>query len=427
MKRKIIYVGLIAICFGIGVALWPDSSSKQVLADGTVLVLSGLKLGPTNVYTQGTWLSKTLGRFAPAKGITLLGVELRPSEKISFTAPEGTEVLSARILLEPGSPREGTLLFPEALQKFRWAIVGDDGKTSLRAFAGFRKQARGAWAYLHTGTFSRESRLLRIRLEERDKPEGLEWKTVAEFVVKNPKPARIESWTPQQSPRLRLSESLEMEAGELVFQSGSVHAAEPWEDVAFLPLRFFSNGQVATNWGIHGRDGGDVRDASGNFERLASIEVITNDWLICRIFQPLDPAKVWRFRINVARQSDFLATNLYSFTVPWPLATPIQTNLGGIPVRIGYVNTDMLNVEMVSKPADLRLSFVKAVDANGNDLAEWGGAWGQHSFSKDLKLSKPAQVHATVAIHPNYEVTFKLAPRDETAANRSDVFRPDAE
>src|SRR5688572_12722971 len=228
MKRKLAYLGLIAVCFGIGVALWPDHSSKQVVADGTVLVLSGLKLGPTNTYTQGTWLSKTLGRFAPANGISLLGIELRPPEKITVTAPEGAEVLSARILLQPGSPREASLLFsPLVFYNFRWVIVGDDGTAFVRAFPGFRKQAAGgAVFYLHAGTFPRESQQLRIRLEERDNPHALEWTTVTQFVVRNPKPARTESWAPQQLPRLRLDEGLEMDVGELVVRSRSIHAAE---------------------------------------------------------------------------------------------------------------------------------------------------------------------------------------------------------
>jgi len=408
-------------------ALWPDNSSKQVLADGTVLVLSGLKLGPTNVYTHGSWLSQTLGRLAPAKGITVVGLKLQPPGKIAVTAPEGAEVLSARILLQPGSPREAALFFSQqALQNFRWVIIGDDGSTFVRFFTGFRKQGEGALSYLHTGTFPRTSQFLRIRLEERDTPEVGEWRVVAEFPVKNPKPARVELWTPQKSPRFQLAEDLEMEVGELVFRPGSVHSGDIWENMALLPLRFTTRGQAVTNWGIHGRDGGDVRDASGNFERLSSVEFFTNDWMMCRIFQPLDPARAWKFRINVARQSYFPATNLYSFTIPWPLATPIQTNLGGFPVRIGYINSDLLNVELLNKPADMRLSFVRAVDKDGDNLDRRVGSWGQHSFWKSLRLYKGMQIHATVAIHPNYEVTFTLAPRDETGASRPDGSQPDS-
>jgi len=51
----------------------PDNNLKQALPDGTVLILSGLKVGRTNTYTHGTLLSRTLGRFAPSKGLTLAG------------------------------------------------------------------------------------------------------------------------------------------------------------------------------------------------------------------------------------------------------------------------------------------------------------------------------------------------------------------
>jgi hypothetical protein len=62
------------------------------------------------------------------------------------------------------------------------------------------------------------------------------------------------------------------------------------------------------------------------------------------MFRPLDPTKAWRFQVNVALDSDFPATNLFSFTIPRTLTGTIQTNLGGFEVHIGYNNADWLNV-----------------------------------------------------------------------------------
>src|SRR5690349_3552569 len=144
MKWKAVSIVLVLICFGIGIVFWPGSSSKQVLPDGTLLVLSGLKIGRTNVYAHGTWLSKIVGRFAPAKGITVAGLKLQPPEKTTFTAPVGSEILSAQIALLPGSPRENAFLTsPRFSRKFRLLISGDEDWTFVREFNGFRKQADG--------------------------------------------------------------------------------------------------------------------------------------------------------------------------------------------------------------------------------------------------------------------------------------------
>jgi hypothetical protein len=187
-----------------------------------------------------------------------------------------------------------------------------------------------------------------------------------------------------------------------------------WEYKGLLPVRVNYMGQMRTNWGIQD---GLIRDASGNLGHFSFSKVITNDWMVYRIL-PLDPTKAWRFQVNVARNSDFPATNLFSFTIPWPLTGAIQTNFGGFQVQIGYVNADMLNVELVSKPPETRLTFVKAVDDTGNSLDNWTGSWGQHSFWKSLKLSNPIQVHATVAVHPNYPIGFTFLPRYERAVER---------
>lgn len=416
MRWKIVHSFLILICFVIGVALWPDNSSKQTLPDGTVLILSGLQIGRTNVSTHGTWLSKTLGRLAPAKGVTVAGFKLQRPSKITFSGPEGSEVLSAQIQLLPGSPRENSFVSPPFYRKFRLLIFGDDDFTFLREFDGFKKQTDGLFSYVRAWSFPRDSRLLHFRLEERDNWDSGDWREVTTFVLKNPQAPRIESWRPAHFPRFALAGSLDVEVGELTVQHKPINPTDIWTSMALLPVRVRNNGQVVTNWGI--RDG-RIWDASGNFDYFTFSKVITNDWMVNRMFRTLDPTKLWRFQVNFALDSSFPAANLFSFTVPWPLTGTIQTNLGGFPFRIGYVNTDMLSVELMKKPMETRLTFVIAVDDEGKNLYNDSGSWGQHLFWAGLKLSvsKPAQVHATVAIHRNYQAEFTLQPRYERAAN----------
>lgn len=63
-------IALIVACAALS-ALWPEAfSAKQTLADGTVISLSVLDIGPAACY-EGTLLERTLGRLAPAKALKI--------------------------------------------------------------------------------------------------------------------------------------------------------------------------------------------------------------------------------------------------------------------------------------------------------------------------------------------------------------------
>src|SRR6266536_2170625 len=323
MKWKTATLIVIVICFVVGLVLWLDDSTKQTLPDGTVLVLSGVKIGRTNVYAHGTWLSKILGRFAPSNEVSVAGLKLERPAKVTYTAPEGSEGLTAQFRLLPGSPRENTLVSPPFYRKFRLVISGNDDYAFVNEFDGFREKANGLFAYVGTSSFPRDSRFLRFRLEERDSSESRDWRELTTFVVKNPKEARIEPWKTERQPRLKLADGLEVEVGELIVRHEPIHPTDIWEYTGLLPVRVIQNGQMRTNWGLHN---GPIRDASGNFDHFTFSKIITNDWMVYRIFRPLDPTKAWRFQVNVALDSDFPATNLFSFTLPRTLTGTIQAN-----------------------------------------------------------------------------------------------------
>ena len=79
---------------GVGVALWPDNSSKQVLPDGTVLVLSGLEIGRATAYTQVTSLAKMLGGFVPSNGVSVGRFKLQRARTVRGPAAEGPSLLN---------------------------------------------------------------------------------------------------------------------------------------------------------------------------------------------------------------------------------------------------------------------------------------------------------------------------------------------
>jgi hypothetical protein len=385
MRWKITGVIAVVCVLLLTVVLWPEASCTRTLPDGTTFVLSGLRIGQSNVYVHGSFLSRSIGRLAPANGVQILGVL-------------------------PGSPRESVFLKPPFYRKLRLLISADDGFAFVQDFQGFSKQPDGIFAPIAANAFPRDARVLRIRMEDRDSASNRDWRELATFSLNNPRPARVETWPFTNSPRWMLPNGLQVEIGELVVRREPIHPSDIWQYLALLPIRITSKGEAITNWGIHN---GTVKDASGNQDGFSFGKVVTNDWMIYRIFRPLDPAKVWRFKVGIALDSNFPATNLFSFEIPWPLKAPIQTNFGGVQAQIDFVNQDMLAVQLTNKPEGLRLAFVSASDPEGSNLDGFSGSWGQHSFWRMLKLAKTTTVHATIAIHTNYPVEFTLKPRFE--------------
>jgi hypothetical protein len=415
MRRKVA-VGVLAIGVVIAFLVLREDSTSRRLADGSTMVISGVRVGHSNVYTHGNFLSKTLGRFVPTNGLNIAGTTIQRPRQVPQPAwlagTQKWEVLTAELRLLPGSAQAEDFVKSAFYRKYRIVLFGDDGFTYVQEYKDFTQYPEGMFSYINAHTFPRTSRWLHIRLDYRESSRTRDFREVTTFVVKNPKPVRPEPWVPEKSPRIKVGQGVEVEIGEFVIRSEPIHPWDMWEHVAVLPLRFTSRGKVVTSWGIHDVR---VRDASGNFDYFGASRSVTNDWIFYRAFRPLDPTQPWRFDGGFALAEDFPQTNLFSFVVPWPMSGTNQTNFGRLPVSISWVNTDMLAVELPNAPADWRLAFVKAWDAEGNDLNEYTGSWRQDGFWRLLKVrgNKGIEVHATVAIHPNYPATFILQPRYE--------------
>ena len=195
MKRKLAALILIAV-IGIGFLLWRDNSSKQTLSDGSVLEVSGVKVGHTNFYSHGTRLSKVLGRLAPSNGINVAGLKLQRPQWITRSAPEGSEMLTAELWLGPGSPQEKTFTSPPFYRKHRLLMSGDDdeGFAFVNEFNDFQKHVDGLFSLIWAETFPRTSPRLHFRLEERQTNNTRNWREVATFVVDNPNDPRASNW-----------------------------------------------------------------------------------------------------------------------------------------------------------------------------------------------------------------------------------------
>jgi len=411
MKRWLIVVIADLLLAALVLILQRDDAVTKAMPDGSSLTFSGVQVGQSNVYTHGTGLAKLLGDLVPSNGVSVARYKLQRSRTLRMPSMEGGELLTAELQLT-GPSKPPPLVSPPFYRKYRLLISGDrDEYFFVKEINAFKPFDDGWLAHLWCSSFPRDSRLLHFRLQERDSHDTRDWHEVATFDAKNPKPARVESWKADTLPRFHLPDDLEVEVGGLTMRNKPIHPTDIWENTTELPIRITRHGQTITNWGILESK---MKDASGNFDSLPVMgKLMTNDWMVYRIFRPLDPAWPWRFQARIGSDSDFPATNLHSLVIPFPLAGPVQTNLGGYACRIEFVNAMMLSVQLTDKPSAVRMSFVSAVDNYGQNIDDRAGLWGQHGFWRQMKRNSPAEIRATVAIRPEHEIQFTLQPRRE--------------
>jgi hypothetical protein len=202
---------------------------------------------------------------------------------------------------------------------------------------------------------------------------------------------------------------MEFVLGQVTMETRPFSDKDIWNHRFDMPFQVRANGVVLTNWSTAHIE---ADDASGNWGINSMPAGFTNGWNLARGWRGLDPRFVWRLKVDFAPASQFRPESLFQFRVPVSLVSPILTNAAGIPLEISWVNQNMLSVQMLTKPEDLRLLFVDAKDSQGRNLAEYSGSWGQAGFWRALRLDGTNQaVEATVAIVPNVRVTFYAQPR----------------
>src|SRR4051812_2836731 len=106
--------GFFLLVFVLAALIWwfKEESVEQKLKDGSSLTLSGLKVGFTNEYTHGTFLSRTVGHFAPTNGLRLAGWKISRPVSFKLAGPPGVEILTARMQLKEGPSSSSALLHP---------------------------------------------------------------------------------------------------------------------------------------------------------------------------------------------------------------------------------------------------------------------------------------------------------------------------
>lgn len=381
-----------------GLILWKLESSTRTLPDGTRIVLSEVRAGRTNVHLHGTLLSKALGRFASIRRISIAGYEIKQPARVILRTYGPDDVLSVQFQFL-------------RYRRFRVFITGDDG--FCYGHYELRKHD-GSYAYLCADAWPRTSRLLRIRLEEEVSSSGREGREVASFTVRNPKRVKPPIWLAEPSFKTTLPDDVEVETGELVARIGPIHRSDFREHTAELPVRFSRAGEVLRNWEIFSDS--FFTDADGNSGGFGSVKHGANGFAVYQLrgFRPVNPFQPWRFEVTFGMGSDFPETNLFRFTVPWRMPGTNHTNFAGVPVAISYVNS-MLAVELPTCPKEFRVTFISALGDGGENVDDSSGSVRQHDFWRALNPRGSSNIHATIAIHPNYPASFTLQPRHERA------------
>jgi hypothetical protein len=423
MKRTLcgflILGGVIALCL----IVWPRNTAECVLEDGSIITLSEVEVGRTNPYVHGTKLSKLLGNAVPAKGVSLGNFSLKRRSLVpapyALPAPNAPkrELLTVQFHITPTPSSQADMIKPAFNRKFRLAITeGTNTFAYLSDFPGFTKHDDGLFAHVFATSYPRGAPLLTFRIQRRDTPTDRNWRDAATFVVKNPRVSTVKDWHPVESPRLTVGDRV-LEVGELLVRNVPIHPTDMWDTTAELPIRFTRSGVVDNGWGILQ---GSIEDSIGNVDAVTGNRISTNGWIVHRMFRPLDPTKLWKFRVGCGEESQFTASNLFTVAVPFPLGALIHTNLGGFPCRIDFVNGRMLSMELTNEPPNVVMSLVRVEDGKGQNLDDRTGSWGQHMFWRRLELQRPTVVYVTVAIRPLHEVEFTLKPtwRPDTASKR---------
>lgn len=430
MKRLAALVAIIAVALLVAFLLTRPASCKRTFTDGSVMVLSDLKIASTNVIVHGTFLQKTLGQLLTGKSSLSVGhFKLSPPETLVFRPRSNSLFMQFHLL--PGSSREASFLDPPFFRNRRILLYGDDGfpyVTEIISGYGpnyyvncFRKYGDGVFGTFEKWTYPRDSKTFHFRLQERISRDSDDWHELATFDLPNPHPIKPEHREIDKSPRFKFPPGIEVEIGDLVVRdhpTNRIHDIyNPW---AYLSTRISRSGHVVTNWGMFDAH---YTDAVGNSETFGSGKTITNGWITFGTHRPLDPATPWHFKAAFGQASDYPATNLFTFTTSLPVNGQVLTNFGPYRAQVTSPNRDALSVELIEKPEDVRIDLVSATNEKGWTNHGLTGGGSQHRFVWNMnswllpsggeRMQSASQVNVTIAIDPIYWSEFTLQPRYE--------------
>jgi len=392
LKTTVVVVGL-GILFATGTTtiimreIWPDdwANQTQKLPDGSLLTLASVNIGWTHEFLVGD-----------------------PIKKRTFTNTLTTD-LNAEFRLSSATPKS-ELVTEYFFRQFRTVVFGDDGLDYIYELWPFKKYGTDYYGYLDAHIFPRDSRRLHIDIQRRD-AENAPWKTVAKFTHVQ-RPGKEETWQPEQTPVTRNTDGMQINLGEIAMQIKPFSTNDKlWNRAVEIPWQMMRDGVLLTNWDLEDII---IRDSSGNADHFNAFKSVTNGWMLSRAWRSPDPRKVWKIQAQLAEDSGFAETNVFTVRLPVPLDQRFETNLGGYPFHIEFSGTgDYISTKLLlTNRTDLRLNFLRAQDQAGKDVNGDAASWGQFNFFR--RINRPpdgGEVVETFAIGKNIPVEFVVQPR----------------
>lgn len=125
----------------------PEASRRQLLEDGSVLLLNRVLVGSQVSIAHGTRLAKLLGNLVPAKGVHLLALNLDRRSVRNFNSG-GKSLLVAEFHVSGPNAASHPLVTPAFYRQFRIVLHGERGIEFVEELSQFQLYPDG-----HSGAF----------------------------------------------------------------------------------------------------------------------------------------------------------------------------------------------------------------------------------------------------------------------------------
>ncbi len=398
-------VALIAAAVLLSLLVSRRAASRQVLSDGSVLVLNRVLVGSRIHLVHGTVLARLLGNLVPSNGVHLLHFNLKRRTIQDFDS-FGKSWLVAEFTLSGPRAASSPLVRPAFFRQFRFVIHGEKGIDFAQELWGgsFNRYPEGYRGYIVTSRFPRDSRWLSFRVERRESSNhGGPWQLVAELKARNPVSATISPWVAEPAPIIRHAKGMDFVLRQIAVKPIPYMTNDIWNQFVNAPLEVRSKGVALTNWTaayVHDED------ASGNW-----------DWALAR-WRSLDPRYVWKLDANFELDSGFPDGALATVRLPQQGAT-LTTNIMNVPVTVSW-DGHWFDASIPTNNPDLALRFVEAEDDQGERGFNGAGSWSQYRFRYgDFMVARNGTIlasgwspsKATFAVVPNVHVRFYTQPK----------------
>jgi hypothetical protein len=392
-------------------------SPKRLLKDGSLVAVTALKVGKTNIFRHGSWPDKMIGPHLSTNGLHILKMTVTQPQLVTERGWPWAAPLSIEFQVDGTKSIDGNqFLRPSFYRASRIVHWGDDGYKYFEDSPEFRKYRDGYFGYVTTSAFARRSKTIHIRIEER-KTMDAPWASLAEFEVKNPYHAKEEDWPIEPFPIQKTKDNFLVELSNVKVyrpRKGLHPWGDIWEQRVDYLFRVFRDNQLVTNWIPHRVY---VIDSTGNERFHGATENSENGFVFSSGFQTADPTTTWKIKAHFGPGSNFAQSNVFNYKLPFPSSPfpprvgPIITDFQGLNVSFTFQLQDMLTVSMPTNAINSRLLALDVTNDEGKSVKNASGAMDQHTFWVHLNRdSITSNIFAKVAIVPDMELEFTFRP-----------------